>query len=147
MKIVDTNILNFFVKGDILLDISEEFYFASDLKDEIENLKTISLEYKNIIQKIKFINIENHRHFDESKYLEHYKNFINKHNKITSFYGLKGLGDISIIASVAMVLDPVKLTLFDSIDEVEVYTHDANLKEALRTEFADRINIIDPFDI
>lgn len=147
MKIIDTNILNGFVKGDVLLDASDEFYTTEVLKEEIENLKTMSSDYNNKIQQIKFSDIETHRYFNEAKYLENYKFFLNKYSKITSFYGLKGLGDISIIASVATILNPTNPTLFDQTNDIEVMTHDDDLKEALQTEFDGRININDPLNL
>ena len=144
MKIIDTNILNRFVKGETSLDLSEEFYVTDDLRNEIENLKSISSDYRNKIQQINFADATNHQYFNEAKYLENYQKFINKHSKIVSFYGLKGLGDISILAFLETILNPVNPTLFESSNSTEVVTNDNNLKEALKEEFDGKISITDP---
>ncbi len=138
MKIIDTNILNKFIRDEILLDSSDEFCITEELKDEIEILKSLSPDYRNKIQRIKFTDIQKDS-FDEVKYLENYKTFLNKYNNIVSFYGLKGLGDISIMASIATVLQTQR-TLFDN-EYIEVVTSDSDLKEALKEEFSDKINI------
>jgi len=144
MKIIDTNILNKFAKGEILLDLSEEFYLTEDLRNEIDNLGSISSEYDTKIKSMKFSNIEDYHYFNEAIYLENYKKFINKHNKIVSFYGLKGLADISILACIEMMVKPTNPTLFDTNRSIEVSTHDSNLKDALKEEFDGKITINDP---
>lgn len=146
MKIIDTNILNRFVKGEIPLDLSEEFYVTDDLKNEIENLKLISSDYRNKIQQIRFADTTTHWYFTEAKYLENYQKFINKHRKIVSFYGLKGLGDISILAFLETILNPLNPTLFESGNSIEVITNDNNLKDALKEEFDGKIAITDPIN-
>ncbi|MFA5931871.1 MAG: hypothetical protein WC793_00625 [Candidatus Paceibacterota bacterium] len=138
MKIIDTNILNKFIRDERSFDSSDEFFITEELKDEIEILKSLSPNYRNKIQRIKFIDIQKDS-FDEVKYLENYKTFLNKYNNIVSFYGLKGLGDISIMASIATILQTQR-TLFDD-GYIEVVTADGDLKEALKGEFSDKIII------
>ncbi len=144
MKIIDTNILNKFIKSEIQLNLSEAFYTTEDLRNEIENLGFISPQYSSKIKSIKFLNLEEHRYFDEAKYLENYKKFINKHSKIVSFYGLKGLADISILAGIETILNPSNPTLFDTGGTIEIFTHDSDFKDALKEEFDGKIIINDP---
>ncbi|MDQ5954589.1 MAG: hypothetical protein QG583_517 [Patescibacteria group bacterium] len=144
MKIIDTNILNKFVKGEIILDLSNGFYITDDLKNEIDNLKSISSEYKRQAERITFIDIKNHPHFNEAKYLENYKQSINKYNSIVSFYGLKGLGDISIIAMISTIINHPNPTLFEGNDIIEIITHDGPLKDVLGEKFGKKIIINDP---
>lgn len=144
MKIVDTNILNKFLKGEILLDLSEQFYTTENLRDEVETLELMLPEYKDRLQKIFFKNIEKHNYFSEAKYIESYKKFINKYNGLVSFYGLKGLGDISILAGVETISKPIYPSLFESANSIEIITHDEGLKNALKEEFNGRVIISDP---
>lgn len=147
MKIIDTNILNKFAKREIKIDLSDVFYVTEDLKNEVENLKSISLDYRNNLQQIKFVDVINHRYYDEAKYLENYKKFINNYNNIVSFYGLKGLGDISILSSVAIVISPSNPSLFDQEQGlIEIITNDFDLKNALIKEFGTKITINDPLE-
>lgn len=149
MKIVDMNIISKFCAGEIQVDFSDPAYVTSELKDEIEIHKASFPGHGTKLQKIKFVDIETYRYhggeyFDEAKYLFHYKNLINKYTKVTSFYGLKGLGDMSILAAVATVLGRDNPSLFDAQEAIEVVTHDDDLKEALTQEFGDQIIISDP---
>jgi hypothetical protein len=147
MKIIDTNILNKFAKKEIALNVSESFYVTEDLKNEIENFKAISLDFRNSTQTIKFIDATTHRYYNEAKYLENYQKFINVHNKIVSFYGLKGFGDISILAYIGTIIQPVNPTLFGLQDSLEIITNDSNLKEALKNEFDGKVIITDPLEL
>lgn len=144
MIIIDTNILNKFIKNEIVLNTAEGFYITEDLKDEVENLKLISVDFKDSIKNVKFIDAFTYRYYNEVLYLQNYRKFINKYNKIISFYGLKGIGDISILAFVATIIQPTNPTLFDLQDQIEVITNDRNLKVALEVEFYGKIIISDP---
>ncbi len=149
MKIVDTNIISKFCAGEIHVDFSDSVYITAELKDEIEIHKASFPGHRTKIDRIKLLDVESYKYpdgeyFDEVRYLFHYKNLINKYTKITSFYGLKGLGDMSILATVATVVCRDRPSLFDEQEEVEIVTHDNNLKEALEEEFGDRIIITDP---
>ena len=146
MKIIDTNILSKVISGEVTTDLSGEVYMTDDLRNEFEILKSAFPKYRAKLLGVSFIDIERHRHFDEAKYLSNYRNFINKHSNITSFYGLKGLGDISILAAVATILNPTNTTLFDSHYKVEVKTNDVGLKKALNDEFDIRIDVNDPLN-
>ena len=152
MKIVDMNIISKFCGGEIQMDFSDPIYVTSELKDEIETYKASFPGHRTRLQGIKLIDIETYRYhggeyFDEIKYLFHYKNLINKYSNITSFYGLKGLGDMSILAAVATVLGRDNPSLFDAEEKIEVVTHDNDLKSALTEEFGTRIIINDPLNI
>ncbi len=57
------------------------------------------------------------------------------------------MGDMSIIAVVATILDNPTPTLFDTLDQIEVVTHDSNLKDALSSEFSNQITVSDPLNI
>lgn len=143
------NIISKFCAGEIQVDFSDPVYVTAELKDEIEIHKATFPGHNTKLQRIKFVDIETYRyhdgeHFDEAKYLFHYKYLINKYTKITSFYGLKGLGDMSILAAVATVLGRENPSLFDAQEAIEVVTHDDDLKEALTEEFRDQIIISDP---
>ncbi len=149
MKIVDMNIISKFCTGEIQVDFSDPVYVTTELKDEIEIHKASFPGHRTKIDKIKRVDVELYKYsdgeyFDVVRYLFHYKNLINKYIKITSFYGLKGLGDISILAVVATVLGRSNPSLFDSQVTIEVVTHDTDLKEALTEEFGNRITVIDP---
>ena len=149
MKIVDMNIISKFCAGEIQIDFSEPFYVTTELKEEIEIHKATFPGYRIKLNKIRFADIEkyqyrNDENFDEAKYLSHYKNLINKYSHITSFYGLKGLGDISILSAVATILGRGNPSLFDTQETIEVVTHDSDLKEALSQEFGNQIIINDP---
>lgn len=149
MKIIDMNIISKFCAGEIQVDFSDNVYVTTELKDEIEIHKASFPGHHTKLERTKFVDIETYKyhggeHFDEAKHLFHYKNLINKYTKITSFYGLKGLGDMSILAAVATVLGRDNPSLFDDQEVIEVVTHDSDLKEALIKEFGDRIIISDP---
>ena len=149
MKIVDMNIISKFCTGEIQIDFSEPSYVTAELKDEIEIHKATFPGHRARLNQIGFADMERYRYhngenFDEAKYLFHYRNLINKYTSITSFYGLKGLGDMSILAAVATVLGRDNPSLFDAEEKVEVVTHDKDLKSALAEEFGDRIIISDP---
>lgn len=149
MKIVDMNIISKFCAGEIQVDFSDPVYVTEELKDEIEIHKASFPGYRAKIDRIKRVDIESYKYpdgeyFDEARYLFHYKNLINKYTKITSFYGLKGLGDMSILAVVATILGRSNPSLFDTQETIEVVTHDSDLKEALTEEFGNRITVTDP---
>lgn len=149
MKIVDMNIISKFCSGEIQVDLTDQFYVTPELQDEIGIYKAAFPSNRAKLSKIKFIDIERYRYrgggyFDEAKYLFHYKNLINKYTNIISFYGLKGFGDISILAAVATVLHPENPSLFDTQETVEVITNDRDLKDALAEEFKNHITISDP---
>jgi hypothetical protein len=149
MKIVDMNIVSKFCSGEIHVDFSESVYVTSELKDEIEIHKASFPGHRTKLQVIRTIDIEKYRYhngeyFSEARYLAHYKNLINRYTNITSFYGLKGLGDMSILAAVATVLNPDNPSLFDGQKVIEVVTNDGDLKIALSQEFGNRVIINDP---
>lgn len=149
MKIIDTNIISKHCSGEIEIDFSDHVYVTNELKDELEIHKSSFPDHKVNLQGIKFVDIGKYRYsdgeyFDDVKYLWHYKNLINKYTGITSFYGLKGLGDMSILATVATILGRSNPSLFDAQEEIEIFTHDSDLKEALSQEFGNQIVISDP---
>jgi hypothetical protein len=151
MKIVDMNIISKFCAGEIQVDFSDHVYLTAELKDEIEIHKASFPGHRVKIDRIKRVDVESYKYpdgecFDAVRYLFHYKNLINKYAKITSFYGMKGLGDVSILAVVATVLGRGNPSLFDTQEIIEVVTHDNGLKKALKEEFGDRIIIHDPLE-
>ncbi|MES2749286.1 MAG: hypothetical protein V4606_02755 [Patescibacteria group bacterium] len=152
MKIIDMNIISKYCAGEIQVDFTDPVYVTSELKDEIEIHKASFPGHRTKLQGIKFVDIEMYQypggeHFDEAKYLFHYKKLINKYTKITSFYGLKGVGDMSILAAVATLLGRNNPSLFDAQESIEVMTHDMDLKVALTEEFGDLIVVIDPLTL
>ncbi len=149
MKIIDTNILNKIVRNEVKgIDLSQDFYITEDLGIELENLKSISDDFKNILSKINFKDIKEcsyfENQFNEADFLKNYKIYINKYNTLISFYGLKSIADVSIIALVKTALNhPV--SLFNQLS-IEVITHDSGLKSALQNEFGEKIIITDPLE-
>lgn len=131
------------------MDLSDPVYVTTELKDEVEVHKAAFPEHRSRLQEIKFADIEEYQYhggeyFDKAKYLFNYKYLINKYSKITSFYGLKGLGDMSILAAVATIVVRDNPSLFDAQEVIEVVTHDKDLKESLIQEFGTRIIVSDP---
>lgn len=147
MKIVDNNIISKFCSSEVVFDFSGEIYTTQDLKDEFEISKYASVMFREKLRNVNFLNIENHHYFTEARYLSNYKRLLNKHMKIVSFYGLKGMGDMSILASIATIFGHVQPDLFDRQESVEVVTHDRDLKEALKQEFNERVVVTDPLDL
>ncbi len=149
MKIIDTNILNKIVRNEVKgIDLSQDFYITEDLSIELDNLKSISDNFKNILSKINFKDVKENSHFEnqfnEVDFLKNYKIYINKYNNLISFYGLKSIADISIIALVKTALSHPK-NLFSELS-IEVITHDSGLKSALQNEFGEKITVTDPLE-
>jgi len=144
MKIIDTSILNKFLEGNISLNSEINYYVTDDLIDEIEILK-LSKSSSDKLDKVNIKNVFEYHYFNESNYYKNYKYFLNKYKSLASFYNMKGIGDISILSAVKTIIETPNPSLFDPVF-IEVLSHDAPLKNALKIEFGEKIKINDLFE-
>ncbi len=133
MNIIDTNGVSYILNNNINPD--ENFYMPPDVAEEVESTQIIfGRKAPRQIMEIKNI----HHLFNEKIYLERYKMILNKYGG-RSFYNMTGFGDISIIASLYSLMYIYELQrksqLFDTSEEVVVYTNDRGLKNKIIAEF------------
>lgn len=138
MNILDTNGINKILQDKLTL--SEEYYLAPDVAEEA--VLTEILHKAQMPRKI--INLSNTGYFNQVVYVDHYKTILNKYGG-RSFYNMTGFGDVSILATLHMLIDyfdPKKHNrLFDISQPITVFTHDAGLVKKINAEFFDK-NIV-----
>ncbi len=132
MKLIDTNGVNHILANNTVL--SETYFLVPDVKDESEVTELIH----NRRLPPELVEITSTAVFNEAIYLGHYSTALNTHN-IRSFFNMTGFGDISIIASIQMILDSFTAQrpeqLFDVSEIIEVYTSDGPLTAKINSTF------------
>jgi len=125
MKILDTNGVGYVLANRLV--VQEVYYLVPDVKDESE--LTSMVHRRNLPPQV--LELASTPLFDEVSYLRHYKSALNSLN-IRSFFNMTGFGDISIIASIHMLLDGFKersaTQLFPDTEMIEVYSGDVKLR-------------------
>lgn len=135
MKLIDTNGVNYILANNITLN--ETYLLVPDVKDESEVTELIH----NRRLPPELIEITSTTIFREASYLRHYNAALNTHN-IRSFFNMSGFGDISIIATIQMILENFMIQrpeqLFDVSEIIEIYTNDGPLTTKINTTFSGR---------
>jgi len=135
MKLIDTNGVNYVLANNITL--SETYYLVPDVKDESEVTELVH----NRRLPPNLVEIVSTPIFNEASYLAYYNTALNTHN-IRSFFNMSGFGDISIIATINVILDSFTNQrpeqLFDVSETIEVYTNDGPLATKITNSFSGR---------
>lgn len=141
MKLIDTNGIHYVLANNIPLD--EIFYLAPDVCDEAEVTELVHSRR----MPTELVDLRTTPIFNGSVYLGYYHFALNSHN-IRSFFNMRGFGDISIIASVQMILASFQEKrperLFDVSEVIEVYTDDGPLTSKLQELFTPDIVLVRP---
>jgi len=145
MKLIDTDTINHILVNKQSFD--DECFIAPDVYDEM--LVAEMVHGKKVPASIKQIIFKGD--FDEADYLKNYYKSLNQYNKC-SFFNMKGLGDVSIVAVVDTIVQskknkPNTLPLPGLTDDLEVYTGDKNLSKFLKKEFGNDVKIFKKTDI
>jgi hypothetical protein len=132
MNIIDSNSVSGVLNKGIVL--REVYYMPPEIVEEVEMAQFVL--GKRIPHGI--LALVNSGHFDMALYIKYYKEVLNKYGG-RSFYNMRGFGDVSIIASLYMLLDiydrKKREQLFDPSEKITVYTNDRQLIKAINTEF------------
>lgn len=132
MNIIDTNGIQYMFSNN--LTPSEDYYLAPDVEEEVEMTQLIHGRRlpANVFE------VTQSGDFDEAIYLKHYKNILNKYGG-RSFYNMTGFGDVSILATLHMLIEVFEnqrqTQLFQTPDQVVVYTNDVRLTRKINREF------------
>lgn len=145
MKILDTSIyIKHFLDKDKSSD--EIFYVTDEIQEELDLALIYSGKSK---PKLNIKNVSSMSSYSENEILfyKNYKYILDNNPGILSFYNLKGLGDISIVALVKTMLEVFSTTLFDANNEIEIWTDDSKtLGKVIEREFKGNslVKIINP---
>ena len=145
MKILDTSIyIKYFLDKD--KSSNEVFYVTDEIQEELDLALIYSEKNK---PELNIKNVSSMSIFSDNEILfyKNYKYILDNNPGILSFYNLKGLGDISIVALVKTMLEVFSTTLFDANNEIEIWTDDSKtLKKFLEKEFRGNslVKIINP---
>lgn len=146
MKIIDSSTLIYCFVNSI--DLPGTFYVIGDLDEEFELAELMHRKKRtNVLQASEIQN------YNEAYYLRQYSAMLEQHAGF-SLSGMRGLGDIAILALVKSYQDSfgaasqVSLRLFDDdSDQVTVITNDEGLKKRLTREFNDTITLLTSSDL
>lgn len=139
MKLIDTNGVNHILANNIALN--ETYFLVPDVKDESEVTELIH----NRRLPPELVEVTSTPIFNEAVYLDHYNTALNTHN-IRSFFNMTGFGDISIMATIQMILESFVTQrpeqLFDVSEVIEVYTNDGPLTTKITNAFGGRSVVV-----
>lgn len=139
MKIIDSSTLIGCIEKDIFP--SGIYYSTGDLSEEIDLVELIhDRKLKNIRQATELSN------YNEAYYLKQYSKMLNKYAGY-SFVGMRGFGDIAILALVKSKLEnfgkPNQTAFYFLGDnEVVVITDDNGLSKNIKKEFKDKVTVL-----
>jgi hypothetical protein len=125
MKILDTNGLDYMVKGKVTT--TDRFYITPDIEEEFEAWHEQKMP-KNVQ------NIFGMEWFDRATYLRSYKEMINMYGG-RSFYNMTGFGDISILALLKTQQAAASSMIPGLSEDVEVVSSDKPLTAKIRKAF------------
>ena len=138
MNIIDNTCISYIFQNH--LDFEEEYYMAPEVVEEAEFPQT----QHNLQLPRQICPIKGHELFDESTYIDFYKQILNKYEG-KSFFNMTGLGDHSILATVHTVLKAQSMkkqrNLFE-VFEVIVFTDDNGLSKKIEKEFLNQAVIL-----
>lgn len=141
MNIVDTNGISHIFTNNLTLQ--EDYYLVPDVVEEVEMTQLV--HGRRIPHRV--LEIMQTHYFDEAIYLDHYNKTLNKYGG-RSFYNMTGFGDVSIIATLHMLMDVFdgqrQGQLFDLSEQIVVYTNDTRLTANINTEFAGKDVVVLP---
>ena len=141
MNILDTNGVSHILTSSLVLQ--DDYFLAPDVVEEVEMTQLV--HGRRIPGKV--LQINSIDLFDEAIYLEYYKATLNKYGG-RSFYNMTGFGDVSIIATLHMLMDVFErqkqMQLFDNSERVVVYTGDSKLTTKIQSEFAGKDVVVSP---
>lgn len=133
MNLIDANAVSYIFKNKVFL--RDTYYLAPDVFEEVEMTQMIHNQRlpKNISE------IEHTGHFNESTYIDSYKYMLNSHGG-NSFFNMTGFGDISILATVDMLLKEFEKQktemLFDPTEDIIIFTEDGGLTRKIQGMFS-----------
>ena len=141
MNLIDTNGIVYVFKHSI--DLSDDYLLAPDVKDESEVSEIVhEKRLPDCIFEISETDL-----FDQAIYLKHYQIMLNKHPD-RSFFNMTGFGDISILASIHMLLEMFTKRkteeLFDPTEDIDIYTGDVPLIKKINKEFGGKSVFVHP---
>lgn len=144
MKLIDANGVQFVIERRMILQ--ENYFIAPEIEEEVEIME-IALRAK---VPPRILSIKRRLdYFNEPLYLKHFKDALNTQSG-WSMYNWSGFGDISLIATVATILEVIEknnqLRLFPTSEIIEVYTNDAGLRKRLEKKFTGTGLVILPID-
>jgi len=108
-------------------------YHSCFITEEVQNEFQVSRENESYLGRCSFVSLE----IDNALYLQAYKRTLNKYN-LLSFYNLKGVGDMSILATSCAWAENAtnNQPLFPSlVPRLKVVTDDRGLTKVLKKEF------------
>lgn len=146
MKIIDSSTLIYCFENGI--ELPGTFYVIGDLDEEFELAELVHRKQRtNVLQASEI------REYNEAYYLRQYSAMLEQHAGF-SLSGMRGLGDIAILALVKSYQDnfgvarQVSLELFDDEpDQIMVITNDEGLRKRLVREFDGTIAILTSVDL
>lgn len=132
MNLIDTNAVSDVLERGSAL--REDYFLVPDIVEEVEMAQII--HGRRIPSKLH--DLSRHPLFNERIYLHHYRNVLNKYGG--RFYGMRDFGDMSILATLRMLMDVFdeqqRTQLFPVTEEVVVFTDDGRLARRINREFA-----------
>lgn len=146
MKIIDASTLIYCFDNNV--ELSGIYHVIGDLDEEFELAELIhNKDRTNVLQASELPD------YDEAYYLRQYAVMLNKHAGF-SLSGMRGLGDIAILALVKSYQDnfgvaqQTTLGLFeDQPNQATVITNDDKLKKRIIREFGDSVEILSSDDL
>jgi hypothetical protein len=133
MNIIDTNGIQHIFTNNI--SPRDDYYLVPDVEEEVEMTQLIHGRRLPV----NIFKVSQIQDFDEAIYLKHYKNILNKYGG-RSFYNMTGFGDVSILAALLTFVEVfnsrIQTQLFQTDDQVAVYTSDARLTSKINRELS-----------
>jgi hypothetical protein len=111
-------------------------YNSCFITEEIKQEFLIGRKEDDFLSKCNFISID----VDFPFYLKEYKRVLNIYN-LMSFFNLKGIGDMSILATVCAKSKEPNKTMEMFPDVINVVTNDNDLTKAVNKEFPDQKSV------
>jgi|GEM_PF-888261 len=141
MKIIDSSALIYCYDNGISLEGAH--YVIGDLDEEFELVELIHSKIRTNIEPASSL-----PSYSEAYYLHQYSIMLNRYGGY-SFTGMRGFGDVAILALVKSHLDnfskpyQTSLPLFGSqSEEVIVVTDDEGLSKRIKKEFGDKVTLV-----
>lgn len=127
------------VDATVLIELSQRglkpagnFYATEEVLNEFSNGNTSNYPCN-------VLNIIETQDIDLVKYLANYK-FAMQRFKSFNLYAMRGLGDLSIIASVKTLLEKTQISLLS--DDIKIITNDDKLTNAINKLFGDQVSVV-----
>lgn len=141
MNIIDTNGISYILENNIVLQ--HTYYLVPDVAEEVEMTQLV--QGRRIPPRV--LEVDQTALFDEAIYIDYYNKMLNKYGG-RSFYNMTGFGDVSIIATLHMLMDIFEQQkssqLFDPTEQIIVYTGDVGLSAKIVAELTGKDVVVKP---